>query len=182
MKFRPLGIDGAFEIELAPRRDERGYFARTFDDRAFADHGLATEWVQDNESHSLVRGTVRGLHFQRPPHAENKFVRVVRGAILDVFVDLRRSSSTYGRHDMVELSFDKHNAVHVPRGCAHGFCTLADDTIVLYKVDAPYAPEAEGGLLWNDPGLDIAWPSFATILSPRDAALPGWRGFVSPFQ
>jgi dTDP-4-dehydrorhamnose 3,5-epimerase len=182
MKFRPLGIGGAFEIELSPHVDERGYFARTYDRTAFAEHGLATEWVQDNESSSLVRGTVRGLHFQRPPHAESKFVRVVSGAILDVFVDLRRASPTYGRHEMLEVSYAKHNAVHLPRGCAHGFCTLADDTIVLYKVDAPYAPEAEGGLLWNDPDLGIAWPAFANVLSGRDAAFPRWREFVSPFD
>jgi dTDP-4-dehydrorhamnose 3,5-epimerase len=172
MKLEPRRLAGAFEIFYEPRADERGSFMRWYDREIFARAGLPTEWVQANESSSR-RNVVRGLHFQRPPHAETKLVRAVSGAVFDVFVDLRKDSVTYGQWDAVELSAGKRNAVLVPRGFAHGFCALTDDAVVSYLVDNAYAPQAEGGLAWDDPKLAIPWPvQGEAILSPRDRAWP----------
>ncbi len=182
MLIRPLKIPGAFEITLQPRVDERGDFVRTFDTHIFSEHGLTTAWLQENEALSCSHGVVRGLHFQRPPHSETKLVRVVLGAVLDVFVDIRRSSPTYGKWDMVELSATNHKAVYVPKGCAHGYCTLTDSSIVLYKVDSCYAPAHEGGLRWNDELLNIPWPVKEAVISAKDAKLPSLDGFLSPFE
>jgi dTDP-4-dehydrorhamnose 3,5-epimerase len=161
---------------VTPRRfaDPRGFFAETFSRRRFAEAGLIADFVQDNHSLSRPAGTVRGLHFQRPPFAQAKLVRVLRGAILDVAVDIRPSSPSYGRHVAAELSADNGAMILVPEGFAHGFCTLQPDTEVLYKVSRDYAPQHEGGILWNDPALDIAWPVDAAdaILSDRDRAWP----------
>lgn len=172
MKFVPRKLAGAFEILYEARGDERGSFMRWYDRALFAAHGLPTEWPQGNESASR-RGVVRGLHFQRPPHGETKLVRAVSGAVLDVFVDLRRGSPTFGQWDAVELSAERHNAVLVPRGFAHGFCTLTDTAVVSYLVDNPYAPAAEGGLAWDDPALAIPWPlDGPAIVSAKDRAWP----------
>jgi dTDP-4-dehydrorhamnose 3,5-epimerase len=168
-------LAGTFEITFDPRRDARGTFMRWYDRELFARAGLPTEWVQGNESASQ-RGAVRGLHFQRPPHAEAKFVRVAAGAIFDVFVDLRRGSATFGQWDSVELSAMKGNAVLIPRGFAHGFCALSD-CVVSYLVDNAYAPAAEGGLAWDDPRLAIPWPATpAAIVSDKDRAWPRLAG------
>ncbi len=177
MKIVPRRLAGAFEITLDPRRDERGYFMRWYDVALFAAAGLPTQWVQGNESQSQ-RGVVRGLHFQRPPHAETKLVRAVMGSVYDVFVDLRRGSPTYGQWDAVDLSAEKANAVLVPRGFAHGFCTTSDVALVSYLVDNPYAPGAEGGLAWDDPQLAISWPvtGAAAIVSAKDRAWPRLAG------
>lgn len=182
MRVEPLALEGAYEVTLEPRRDERGYFMRTYDEELFRDRGLVRSWVQENQALSVRKGIVRGLHFQRPPRAETKLVRVARGAVLDVFVDLRRSSPTYGRWHGLELSADNCKAVLVPRGFAHGYCTLTDESVVLYKVDAPYSPEHEGGLRWDDPDLAIAWPTRDAIVSAKDSALALFRGFESPFD
>jgi len=172
MKIAPRRLAGTFEIALEPRTDERGHFVRWYDAALFAAAGLPTGWVQANESRSL-RGVVRGLHFQRPPHAETKLVRAVRGTVFDAFVDLRRGSPTFGRWDAVELSDARHNAVLIPRGFAHGFCALSDEAIVSYLVDAAYAPEAEGGLAWDDPEVAIPWPlEGAPIVSAKDRRWP----------
>ena len=172
MKITPLKLAGTFELGFEPRGDERGYFMRWYDRAAFARAGLPTEWVQANESGS-IRNVVRGLHFQRPPHAETKLVRAIQGRVHDVFVDLRRGSPTYGQWDALELSDAKANAVLVPRGFAHGFCTLSDEAIVSYLVDSEYAPGAEGGLLWNDPQLAIDWPvPGEPIVSAKDQGWP----------
>jgi dTDP-4-dehydrorhamnose 3,5-epimerase len=172
MRIEPRKLAGTFEITFEARSDARGYFMRWYDRDLFARAGLPTDWVQANESASR-RGTVRGLHFQRSPHAETKFVRVVAGAVFDAFVDLRRGSPTYGKWDAVELSAAKGNAVLIPKGFAHGFCALSEDAIVSYLVDSAYAPEAEGGLAWNDAQLAIAWPlASAPILSGKDRAWP----------
>ena len=172
MRLAPRRLAGAFEITLEPRADERGYFMRWYDRDTFASAGLPTEWVQANESASR-RNVVRGLHFQRPPHAEAKLVRAIAGAVFDVFVDLRKGSSTYGQWDAVELSAAKKNAVLIPRGFAHGFCARTDDAVVSYLVDNPYAPQAEGGLAWDDPQLAIAWPlEGEAIVSARDRGWP----------
>jgi dTDP-4-dehydrorhamnose 3,5-epimerase len=172
MKIVPRRLAGTFEITCERRADARGYFMRTYDRDAFAAAGLPTQWVQCNESGSR-RNVVRGLHFQRPPHAETKLVRAVSGAAYDAFVDLRRGSPTYGQWDALELSSERGNAVLVPKGFAHGFCALSETAIVAYMVDAAYAPQAEGGLAWDDPALAIPWPvSGAAIVSERDRRWP----------
>jgi dTDP-4-dehydrorhamnose 3,5-epimerase len=154
--------------------DERGSFAEVYHQSIFEAAGLDCLFVQDNQSVSARAGTVRGLHFQVPPYAQDKLVRVVRGAILDVAVDLRRSSFTFGMHVCVELSADNGKQAFVPSGFAHGFCTLTPDAIVLYKTSEHYAPTHEGGILWNDPELDIDWPVKAghALLSAKDSRLP----------
>jgi dTDP-4-dehydrorhamnose 3,5-epimerase len=172
MRLEPRRLAGVFEIVPEPRGDERGYFMRWYDRESFARAGLPTEWVQGNESSSR-RNVVRGLHFQRPPHAEAKLVRAIAGAVFDVFVDLRRGSPTYGQWDAVELTATRKNAVLIPRGFAHGFCARTDDAVVSYLVDNAYAPQAEGGLAWDDPALGIAWPlQGPAIVSQRDRAWP----------
>jgi len=154
---------------------------RAFDEAVFLKHGLITRWVQENEACSTRLGIVRGLHFQRPPAAETKLVRVVSGRALDVFVDLRRSSPTFGRWGAVQLSAERQNMVYIPKGFAHGYCTLTDRVVMLYKVDAPYSPQLEGGVRWNDPALGVAWPVTEVLLSPKDAALPMLKEVESPF-
>jgi len=169
---------------LRPKRfeDERGWFSETFREQALADAGIAMRFVQDNQSLSRLAGTVRGLHFQTPPFAQAKLVRVIRGAILDVAVDLRRNSPTRGRHVAVELSAATGEQLLVPEGFAHGFVTREPDTEVLYKVSAPYAPAHDAGLRWNDPDLAIDWKieGFAPRLSARDKALPLLRDMPDP--
>ena len=172
MKLVPLPLAGAFEIRYEPRKDARGYFMRWYDEDLFARAGLATRWVQGNESAS-VRDVVRGLHFQRAPHTETKLVRAVAGEVFDALVDLRRGSPTYGRWHAVTLSAERSNAVLVPRGFAHGFCCLSERAVVSYLVDNAYAPQAEGGLAWDDPALAIAWPlSGGAIVSDKDRSWP----------
>lgn len=158
MNIRPLQIHGAFEITLAPKGDTRGYFMRTYDRKIFEENKLVTGWVQENQSYSKEKFTLRGMHFQKPPHAETKLVRAVQGMVFDAFVDLRRSSPTYGKWGAVTLDAAKHNMVYIPKGCAHGYLTLSEDSVVTYKVDSAYAPEAEGGVMWNDPDVGIDWP------------------------
>lgn len=161
---------------VTPRRfgDARGFFSEVYNRARFTQAGIAAEFIQDNHSMSAPAGTVRGLHFQRPPHAQAKLVRVLKGSIVDVVVDLRRASPTYGQHVKVELSAASWRQLFVPAGFAHGFCTLEPDTEVFYKVDACYSPEHDGGILWNDPALGIDWPvkSDAAILSDKDRRLP----------
>ena len=173
MKIEPLGIPGTWEVVFAPRGDERGYFMRTYDEALFAERGLVTSWVQENQSLSTETGIVRGLHFQRGRHAETKLVRALAGVVLDVIVDIRLGSPTYGQHVSVELSAKRQNAIYVPRGFAHGFCVIEAPAIVAYKVDNFYTPAAEGGLLWNDPALAIDWPVRNAVTSQKDAAWPG---------
>lgn len=145
---------------IAPRRiaDGRGFFSEVYGVRAFAEAGIDTPFVQDNHSLSVRAGTVRGLHFQSPPHAQAKLVRVTRGRVLDVAVDLRRSSVAYGRHVAAELSADNWRQLFIPAGFAHGFCTLEPDTEIVYKVSAPYAATNDLGLAFDDPALGIDWP------------------------
>lgn len=172
MIFHETDLRDARLIELQPFGDERGQFARTFCRREFGDAGLPTDWVQQNASVSAVRGTVRGMHFQRAPHAEAKLVRCLRGAILDVIVDLRAASPTYGRHQGFELRAGDNRELYVPPGFAHGFQTLTDDVEVSYLVSAFYAPAAEGGVRHDDPLLAIDWPLPVTVLSAKDAGWP----------
>ena len=174
MKLINTDIEGVYIIEPRLFEDERGYFFEAFSERRFAElTGIETRFVQDNESRS-VKGVVRGLHFQLPPHAQSKLVRVVRGTILDVAVDIRRGSPTFGRHVAVELSEHNHRQLFIPRGFAHGFSVLEGDAIVEYKCDNYYAPDSEGAIRWDDPTLAIDWQmaNSETIVSAKDMANP----------
>ena len=164
-------------------RDARGFFSEIYNQQNFAVAGISVDFVQDNFSLSGPVGTIRGLHFQLPPKAQAKLVMVLQGRALDVVVDCRRGSPSYGRHVSVELSGDTWTQVFVPVGFAHGFCTLEPDTMVLYKVSAPYAPELDSGILWDDPDLGIPWPVTAetAALSDKDKRLPRLRDFGAPF-
>ena len=169
---------------ITPRRfsDSRGFFCETYNAQAFAEAGIASVFVQDNHSLSRERGTVRELHFQAPPRAQEKLVRVFRGRILDVVLDLRKGSPNYGRHLAVEIGADDGRQLFVPAGFAHGFCTLEPDTEVFYKVTDFWAPQSKGGVLWNDPALGIAWPDFAGAqIVAKDAALPPLSDLSTPF-
>jgi dTDP-4-dehydrorhamnose 3,5-epimerase len=174
MKVEPLAIPEVLLIEPRRFEDARGFFSEVYNREAFRAAGIEAEFVQDNHSLSRDAGVVRGLHFQTPPHAQGKLVRVLRGAILDVAVDLRRGSATYGRHVATELSGRNWRQLWVPPGFAHGFCTLEPDTEVAYKVTDIYAPDCDKGLAWDDLALGIAWPvdSRAAILSDKDRRHP----------
>jgi len=170
---------------LSPKKhgDRRGLFSEVYNKRALAAAGLRIEFVQDNHSFSTERATVRGLHFQPPPVSQHKLVRVVRGSVFDVAVDLRRHSTTYGSHTSVVLSAEAWNQILVPVGFAHGFMTLEPDTEVVYKVSNYYSPEHDRGLLWNDPGLGIRWPlpEKDAVLSGKDQRHPRLAEIESPF-
>jgi dTDP-4-dehydrorhamnose 3,5-epimerase len=181
MEIKPLRLHGCYEIRLVPRRDERGYFMRTFDREIFAQYGLSTEWLQENQSMSLRKWTLRGLHFQKPPHAETKLVRALSGAVLDVFADLRSDSPTFGQWEALELSAEAFNYVYIPKGFAHGFCSLTENAIVHYHVDSRYAPEAEGGIRWDDETLKVEWPMHSPFVSEKDQSLSRFVEFESPF-
>lgn len=170
MKFQSTSLNDAWLIELEPRGDERGMFARTFCRAEFDAHGLASDYVQQNMSVSAQCGTIRGMHMQRPPYAEVKLVRCVRGAILDVIVDMRPDSSTYMQHEGFELTAANRSQLYVPEGFAHGFQTLADHTEVTYLVSSEYTPDAETGLRYNDPQLAISWPLPVAVVSDKDAS------------
>ncbi|MGF1658998.1 MAG: dTDP-4-dehydrorhamnose 3,5-epimerase [Rubrimonas sp.] len=163
--------------------DARGFFCETWNARRMAEAGVDAAFVQDNHSHSAEAGTVRGLHYQRPPNAQGKLVRVARGRIRDVAVDVRRGSPSYGRWVAEELSWKNGAMLWVPRGFLHGFVTLEPDTDVVYKVDGFYAPESDGAIRFDDPDLAIDWgiaPDRA-VLSAKDAAAPAFRNFETPF-
>lgn len=172
MRFTETALSGAYTVDLEPHRDDRGFFARAFCANEFAEHGLKAETAQANLSYNHRRGTVRGMHFQVPPATETKFIRCLRGAIYDVIVDLRAGSDTYGQWVGVELTEDNGRALYVPELFAHGFQTLADDTLVYYQVGEFYTPGTERGLRHNDPALGIAWPEAAKVISDKDASWP----------
>jgi dTDP-4-dehydrorhamnose 3,5-epimerase len=162
----PLG--GAYVVELEKRGDDRGFFARAFCEREFAAKNLATRFVQVNDSLSAQRGTLRGMHYQLAPKAETKLVRCIRGALHDVILDLRPGSATFGRSFGADLTAENRRMMYVPRGFAHGFVTLADDTEAFYFTDEFYAPEQERGVRWNDPHFGIHWPIAPVVLSEKD--------------
>ena len=172
MIFTSLPLDGAFRIDLEMREDARGFFARLFCVEEFAMHGLETKWVQMNTSLSRQVGTLRGLHFQRPPTAEAKLVRCLRGAVFDVMVDLRAGSPSFGGWEGMELTEKNRSMAYLPRGFAHGFQTLTPNSELIYLHSAPYSAAHEGGLHYADSRLAISWPLTVTQLSPRDAAHP----------
>ena len=184
MRTQRLDIPEVLLVTPDKHGDERGFFSEVYNHRVLAAAGMDAEFVQDNHSFSSERGTVRGLHFQAPPHAQHKLVRVVRGSIFDVVLDLRRGSPSYGRHVATIVSSASWNQVFVPAGFAHGLMTLDPDTEILYKVSAYYAPTHERGILWNDPALGIPWPlpEREAILSDKDRGYPALADFgESPF-
>jgi len=172
MEFTETGLAGAYIVDLTPRLDERGFFARTFCEREFAEHGLPVRFPQCNLSRNTRAGTLRGMHYNAAPHFESKLVRCGSGAIYDVIVDLRPGSPTRLRSFGVELSARSGRALFVPERFLHGFVTLENDTDVLYHMGAFYHPDAARGVRWNDPGLGIAWPVTPKVVAPRDAAYP----------
>jgi len=176
MKFHPLAIPGAWLLEPDPIEDERGFFARTVCADEFAAHGLDAGFVQQSVSWNRLAGTLRGLHFQCAPHEEAKLVRVTRGAIYDVIVDLRTASPAHGRWTGIRLDAGNRHQLYIPPGVAHGFQTLADDTEILYQMTVPFHPESARGIRWDDPDLAIAWPDCPErIVSAKDRALPRWK-------
>lgn len=176
MIFQETSLNGAFVIEMEPHEDERGMFARSFCQREFEDHGLDPQVVQCNISFNRRQGTLRGMHFQRPPSQEAKLVRCTAGAIYDVIVDLRPESPTFLRHVSVELTAANRRMLFVPRGFAHGFQSLANDTEVFYQMSEFYTPEAAAGLRWNDPALGIHWPRTVTVISSQDRGYEDFQG------
>lgn len=169
-------IEGLVIIEPRLFRDARGYFFESFSEREFAEKVAPVKFVQDNESRSSY-GVLRGLHFQKPPYAQAKLVRVAKGRVLDVAVDLRKGSPTYGKYVAVELSEDNHLQFFLPRGFAHGFCVLSDEVVFQYKCDNYYAPQSEGAVIWNDPDLGIDWriPQEDVVLSDKDRCHPAFK-------
>jgi dTDP-4-dehydrorhamnose 3,5-epimerase len=168
MRFIETELQGAYIIELERREDERGFFARAFCQKEFAQHGLKPVIAQANLASNRRKGTLRGMHFQYPPAAETKLVRCTRGAILDIIVDLRPESRTYLRHISVELSADNQRALYVPERFAHGYQALEDNTDTSYQVGEFYTPNAEGGLRYDDPRLGLSWPLPVTVMSDKD--------------
>ena len=184
MEIIKTDIDGVFIIEPKVFGDSRGYFFESFNAREFAlKTGLNVNFVQDNESMSHY-GVLRGLHFQNPPYAQSKLVRVVQGKVVDVAVDIRRGSPTYGKYVMAELTGENHRQFFVPRGFAHGFAVLSDVAVFQYKCDNFYAPASEGAIAWNDPDIAIPWPVPASDveLSEKDKKHPFLKDIVSPFE
>lgn len=181
MEFIKTKFADAWIIKPQVFQDHRGFFLESYSRTKFAEQGIDTVFVQDNHSMSVSKGVLRGLHFQTPPHAQTKLVRVTKGKVYDVIVDLRKSSPTYGQWEGVELSSKNFLMLYVPKGFAHGFCTLEDNTEFLYKVDDFYAPECDAGLRWNDPTLSINWPVKETIMSDKDRQHPNFQDFKSPF-
>ena len=178
MNFIDTGIDGLILIEPKVFGDSRGYFFESYNEKAFANAGIKIEFVQDNQSSSTY-GVIRGLHFQKAPYAQTKLVRAITGRILDVAVDLRKGSTTYGKHYSVELSAENKRQLLVPKGFAHGFSVLSETADVLYKCDEFYHRESEGGLIYSDPTLNIDWkiPAARAVVSEKDLKQPTFAAF-----
>jgi dTDP-4-dehydrorhamnose 3,5-epimerase len=174
MRFEETPLPGAFLIDLEKRGDDRGFFARAYCEKEFQQHDLPSHFCQVNNSSSAQKGTLRGMHYQLAPKAESKLVRCIKGALYDVILDLRPESPTFGQSFGAELSAENRRMMFVPKGFAHGFITLADDTEAFYFVDEFYAPEYERGVRWNDERFQIEWPLSPTVLSDKDAK---WRDF-----
>ena len=174
MMVRQLGIDGVFEISPRQFGDDRGFFSETYNEKALAEAGIDLTFIQDNHSYSAAKGVVRGLHYQLPDKAQDKLVRVIRGAILDIAVDIRKSSPTCGKWVSLEVSAEKWNQILVPKGFAHGFMTLVPDTEVIYKVTDYYSPQHDRSIRFDDPAIGIDWPLAASEvqLSDKDQKAP----------
>ena len=181
MEFAPTKFKGAWLIKPRVFQDERGFFLETYSQRVFGEKGINIDFVQDNHSMSVTKGVLRGIHFQKPPHAQTKLVRVTKGSVYDVIVDLRKNSTTYGQWEGFNLSADNFLMLLIPKGFGHGFCTLEENTEFLYKVDEFYAPESDSGIIWNDPTLAINWPVTDPVLSEKDSNLQTFKNLRTPF-
>ncbi len=181
MEFIETKLKGAYIIKPKVFQDERGFFLEFYSRKVFEENGIDADFVQDNHSLSVKKGVLRGLHFQLPPSAQAKLLRVISGKIFDVVVDLRKNSPTFGKWESFELSANNFEMIFVPHGFAHGFVTLEKNTEVTYKVDNFYAPESDSGIIWNDPDLNINWPIKDPILSEKDTKLQFFKDFSSPF-
>ncbi len=181
MQIEPTSLPDCVILTPARFGDARGWFSETFADRRLAEAGLPGPWVQDNHSFSAVQGTLRGLHYQRPPHAQDKLVRCSRGVIFDVAVDIRKGSPTWGKWVGVELSAENGRQLLVPKGFLHGFVTRTPDCEVQYKCTDYYAPDCDGGIRWNDPSIGIDWVMTDAVLSAKDQVAPLLAEFSSPF-
>jgi len=178
MQVKERKLKGVFEVDLEPNEDNRGFFMRSYDDTTFKSLGLNQYWVQENQSYSRKRGTLRGLHFQFPPHAEVKLIRTILGELFIVFVDLRKDSPTLGQWENILLSETNHKMLYIPEGFALGMCTLTDDCSLLYKMGAYYTPEKQGSIRWNDSDIAINWPVDNPILSEKDSAAGSFKEFL----
>jgi dTDP-4-dehydrorhamnose 3,5-epimerase len=181
VRFTTTSVDGVVLVEVDRITDDRGFFARVWCRDEFAQHGLKVEWAQANVGRSIRAGTLRGMHYQRDPHAEAKLVRCTRGAVYDVALDLRPASPTHLRWVGVTLSANEHTMLYIPEGCAHGYQTLVDDSEIVYFTSKPYAREAATGSRYDDPAFGIQWPVEVEVISEQDAgwdlwARPGWDG------
>ncbi len=181
MIFTERELAGVWEIDPVVHGDSRGFFLESFSAREMEERGLPANFVQDNHAFSRAAGVLRGLHYQKPPCAQSKLVRVVRGSVFDVVVDLRRKSATYGKWLGITLSADNKKMLFVPKGFAHGYCTTAPDTEFLYKVDAFYSPHHDAGIRWNDGDLGVVWPLSDAQVSEKDGTLPFLKDIESPF-
>lgn len=168
-------------IEPQVFQDNRGFFLESYSEKIFKETGISTIFRQDNHSMSVKKGVLRGLHFQLPPHTQTKLVRVTRGSVFDVAVDLRKDSPTYGKWEGFTLTAENFLMLYIPQGFAHGFCTLEDKTEFMYKNDKFYAPDSEGAIRWDDPYIGIDWPVKKPVLSEKDAKAPYLKDFNSPF-
>jgi dTDP-4-dehydrorhamnose 3,5-epimerase len=175
MKFVETALKGVFEIEVEPKSDERGFFARVWCQSEFEKNELNPKVAQCSVSFNHRRGTLRGIHYQAAPHSEAKLVRCIRGAVYDVAVDLRRDSPTFKRWVSVILSADNRKALYIPEGCGHGFLTLEDNTEVLYQMSEFYVPEAGRGVRWNDAAFDVRWPDEVRVICERDRTYPDFQ-------
>jgi len=175
MKFKKTKFDDAWIIEPQVFQDERGFFFESFSYKWFEKKEIFTHFLQDNHAKSNKRGILRGLHFQLPPYTQTKLVRVVKGSVFDVIVDIRKESKTFGQWQGFELSEKNFLILYIPKGFAHGYCTLEDNTEFVYKVDNMYAPQSEGGIIWNDPEIHINWPVEDPVLVDRDRK---WKKFT----
>ena len=173
-----LGINGVKLIKLHPIKDERGFFSRNYDEKVAKELGFHRPWVQENLSYSKDKGTLRGLHYQKSPDTETKLVRVITGSVFDVFLDIRKESSTFGKWGSYVLKSENHEWLYLPRGIAHGMITLEKDMIMLYKVDSKYNPNSDSQIKWNDPDLNIDWPSKPTIISKKDQNAKSFKEFL----
>ncbi len=180
MNVKTTPIEGLLVIEPQVFNDPRGYFYESYNKQKFTEAGIDYEFIQDNQSLSQ-KGIIRGLHFQAPPFDQGKLVRVIQGAVKDVVVDIRKNSPTFGQHFSIVLTSENKTMFFIPPGFAHGFETLEDDTIFLYKCTNVYNKESEGGLLWNDPFLNINWQNIDPLISDKDKILPTFENLISPF-
>ena len=183
MQFITCHIPGLLVVEPKVFEDSRGYFFESFNQKLFSDHGINCQFVQDNQSKSSY-AVIRGLHFQESPHTQTKLVRVLNGSILDVAVDIRKGSPTYGQHFSIELTADNKKQLWVPAGFAHGFSVLSETAVVLYKCDQFYNKSSEGGVRFDDPDLNIDWkiPTDKAVISEKDQQLPSFKDLVTNFQ